>query len=178
MNPHRIMRILLACLMAVWSPTWCQCMILAAAQNTGSISPNTNLASSGDQSFSPDFSSKSDEDICCESESLDDASMELQDTQLPEPPSALAANCCSGECNAPSTSLPCQCLCCGQELIAAPVVPQVSIDAAVVLAPLIADIFIGTNPLLVVSQSTSNLRDLAITGPPATLLGQRCLLLI
>jgi hypothetical protein len=150
-------------------------MILAsAAPSHDHVEDQADVNSSG--GVQPGGCTVHAEELCCASE---ENSYQCDEPQSWQP--NLVLDCCPGECGASSSGLPCECLCCDQQLAAS--LPQSAQQIQSISQDVILYLADG------IDAATSTVRPISRAydgrqrhGPPlasaSTLWFQRCLLLI
>ena len=113
---HTPLRIALAVLVTLWSPAWCQCMLLAAMHDDHPA----HAAPDQESSNAATAELQCDSDACC-------------DAFAPQTLSLM--QCCPGDCNAP-VGAPCACECCDQTVTGAQAPAQQSATFTVALCAL------------------------------------------
>lgn len=153
---HTPLRIALAVLVTLWSPAWCQCMLLAAMHDDHPA----HAAPDQESSNAATAELQCDSDACC-------------DAFAPQTLSLM--QCCPGDCNAP-VGAPCACECCDQTVTGAQAPAQQSATFTVALCAL--DALLDS---AVVAQAGARFSVASDDAPPRTmrsLYAHRCLLLI
>lgn len=163
MTSHALLRLAVAAWLAVWSPAWCQCVLMGAA---GGVEPGLDLCCDPPQT---EAAHHDDEPECCVDEARETA----------------AAPCCSVEL-VPSTpahhAIPCPCGCCAVRSLAAPSREgRIALELSETGAP-IDENFIsdeaGTTTWLARAIEWAHSPPPPVALSPQTLFANRCLLLI
>lgn len=120
-HQHNILHLVLALMLATWSPAWCQCVLLVKLRSSASqaCADTTHLLADACGESSPAG--------CCEEHNCCPVSADSK-AQHAGP---MTFNCCPSQCNDVSDGADCTCPCCDQVLVATSAASDNSADVMV-----------------------------------------------